>query len=251
MLAEIAIASVAVMFVSLSGVLTFFHFDRILKSLNYLVSISVGIFLGVVFHELIPETFAIAGDKGSIYILIGFLGFFVFSHLLSGYHHHHGEDCHENHAKAGGVKVIIGDAIHNLVDGITITAAFLVATPVGIATTLGVILHELPQEIAEFFVLVKSGYSKGKALLLNFITSSTVLIGSVISYFFLDSFTNALGVLLGIATGNLLYIAASDIIPELRAKREVFWQQFAFIVIGVVLILVVLGLGTTQLLPNF
>lgn len=232
-------ASLLVAVVSLVGILFFGIFERLQEKTHYMVSLSIGVFLGIVFTDLIPEALEHSPHMyGGLFIVIGFLFFFVLSHSVTHYHHHHEE--HACDTCATGSMILIGDSIHNFVDGVIIAGAFLVNPMVGIATTLGIIFHELPQEIAEFFVLIKSGYTRTRALVLNFISALSVIAGTVLAYLFLSSFESIVGPLLGIAAGNLLYIAGSDLIPELTEHHKhspnhsrVFWKQFLLIVLGV------------------
>ncbi len=203
---------------------------------RFILPAAVGIFLGVVFFELIPETLHASEFWGPITILFGFLGFYLLSHLLDTYHHHH-TDSHDSCAQGGARKLLIGDAVHNLADGIVIATAFMVNPALGLLTTIGIALHEIPQEIAEYAILRAACYSKKRALFLNFLSASTVILGVLLTYLIGSVLDGYIFVLTGIAAGNLLYIATADLIPELRhSHREHFAKTFLATLLGVALI---------------
>jgi zinc and cadmium transporter len=217
------LAAVVIALLSLIGVL-FFGRDGHLKGTNrYVIPSAIGVFLGVVFFELIPETLEAGGEYGSFPIIIGFLAFYLLSHILHTFHHHH-DSRHDDDGcekQAGASMLLVGDAVHNLADGIVIATAFMINPAVGIATTIGVALHEIPQEIAEFGVLIKAGYSKAKALYYNFLSASSVILGVGITYLVANSVADYVWILTGLAAGNLLYIAAADLLPDVhKDSRE-------------------------------
>lgn len=200
---------------------------------------AVGVFLGVVFFELIPETLHESETGGVIAILVGFLGFYLLSHLLQTYHHHHadGHDEHDECEKGGARKLLIGDTVHNLADGVVIGTSFMINPALGLLTTAGIALHEIPQEIAEYGVLRASGYSSRRALFLNFMSAVSVILGVLLTYALGEILHEYIFVLTGIAAGNLLYIATADLIPELRhSHKEHFTTMFVSTLIGVTLI---------------
>ncbi len=230
------IAALAIASLSLIGAL-FFHGKVDTERLHrFVLPAAVGIFLGVVFFELIPETLHASEFWGAITILGGFLGFYLLSHFLDTYHHHH-TDAHDACGQGGAKKLLIGDSVHNLADGVVIATAFMVNPALGILTAVGIALHEIPQEVAEYAVLRAACYSERRALFLNFLSASTVILGVLLTYLFGEMLHEYLFVLLGIAAGNLLYIATADLIPELRhSHREHFHKTFAATLIGVALI---------------
>ncbi len=145
--------------------------------------------------------------------------------------HHHGKD-------ASGTLIIIGDAVHNLVDGVLIAAAFMTDIDLGIVTALAVAAHEIPQEIGDFAILLNSGYKRGRALFFNVLASMATLVGALIAYYSLQSMQHALPYILAIAASSFIYIAVADLIPGLHKKtalRETL-QQITLIVLGVVTI---------------
>lgn len=223
MLSTIIIASLAQMLVALAGLIfVFMGTEKIKQYVYYFISFSVGTFLGVVFFDLLPEAVELTEHgEGPMWILGGFLLFYLLGRFLFWYHHHHShEDCEHEVSHESGSLVLLADLVHNFIDGVLIAGAFMADTHLGIITTVAVLLHELPQEISDFFVLIHSGYSKTKALVLNFAVSCSTLVGALIGYFALSSTTGLIGPLLGIAAGNFLYIAASDLLPELHSKKN-------------------------------
>jgi len=232
MFIEMILAGLSITLLSLVGVFFFGTSGRLTGTHRFILPVAVGVFLGVVFFELIPETLEASHEWGPVAILFGFLGFYLLSHFLDTFHHHHFDE-HDACVKHGAKLLLIGDTIHNIADGIVIASAFMINPVVGVLTTIGIALHEVPQEIAEFGVLIQSGYSRRKALLYNFISASSVFIGILLTYLFAHSLEGFLFVLTGIAAGNLLYIATSDLIPELRhSHRDHFGKTFIATLIG-------------------
>jgi len=209
-------ASAAQSIVALIGQVIFFLFKKnVTKYINYLVSFSVGSLLGVVFFDILPEALEEASSSFVFtYVLIGFLAFFALTRILS-WSHCHTAGCHI-HDTREGVKVLLGDAIHNFIDGIIIALAFLVDFNLGLVTTAAVLIHEVPMEISDFFILIHAGYSVKKALFYNFLIALTTILGSLLAYFAAPKMESLMIPALGIVAGNFLYIAASDLIPELH-----------------------------------
>jgi len=233
---EAFLASLFVASLSLIGVLLFGKDGRIAGTHRFILPIAVGIFLGVVFFDLIPETLNSSAEFGPIAILVGFFGFYLLSHFLDTYHHHHFDE-HDSCAKNGARKLLIGHAIHTIADGVVIASAFMVNPLAGILTTCGIALHEIPQEIATFGILMRSGYSRQRAALNNLVSASSIVLGVIAAYLFANLLDGFLFIITGIAAGNLLYLATADLIPELRdSHREHFFQTFIATVFGVVFI---------------
>jgi len=237
---EAFIAAGCIALLSLIGVFFFGKSGHLRGSHRFIVPVAIGVFLGVIFFELIPETLEGSHFYGSIAIAAGFLSFYLLSHFLRTYHHHHGDD-HGAHDECentrGASMLLIGDAVHNIADGVVIASSFLLNPVVGVAVTVGIALHEIPQEIAEYGVLISAGYSKKKALMLNFLSASSIFVGVLLSSLFI-SLGDYIWVLTGLAAGNLLYIAASDMIPELNhtTKKSHFMLTFISTLVGLIAI---------------
>lgn len=210
--------------------------ERLQRVLFYLVSFSTGALLGDVFLHIIPEIMEGEGAlRHSVFILIGIGVFFILERLFI-WHHAHTEHSENIHSMV--YLVIVGDAIHNFLDGIAIATSFLISIPVGFATSVAVIFHEIPQEIGEFAVLVHGGWSRGKALFYNFVSALSAVFGAVLVLAFagsVDESSPVISALLALSAASFVYIAMSDLIPELHkesnARRSVF--QFIWIVLGV------------------
>lgn len=205
---------------SLIGIITLVINKNLLnKYLTYLVGFSAGGLLGDTFFHLLPEGL----EKGfthevSFYILGGILTLFVVEKIIRWRHCHHIN--HKGHKHTYTYMNLIGDALHNFIDGLVIGGAYLVNIPIGIATTLAVIFHEIPQEIGDFAVLVHGGFKSKKALYYNFLTALTSVIG-VLAAFGLSNYVGSLAKFLVLfASGHFIYIACSDLIPELNKTVE-------------------------------
>jgi zinc and cadmium transporter len=209
--------------------------DVLKKIVNFLVDLSVGVLLAVAFLDLIPDALGKFGAKNILlYVLMGFFLYFLIEKIL------HWRHCHEEHCPVHTFAYInlLGEAVHNLTDGLIIGASFVVDFRLGIATVFAVVLHEIPHEIGNFGVLIYAGFKKTKALFFNFLTGLTAIFGGVLG-FYLSSFVGVTAnFLLPFAAGGFIYIAASDLIPEGRKERNLRKSiaGFAISVIGVLLI---------------
>lgn len=184
-----------------------------------LISFAAGALIGVAFLDLLPEAVEEAGES-DVFLpaLIGFVAFFFAERVIRIFHHHrHGDDAG---TKPSTLLVVFGDGVHNFVDGVVITTAFLTAIPVGIITALAVASHEVPQEIADMGVLLANGLSKLKALLFNFLSALTALAGALIAFFFAGFIQEYIYIFLALAAGHFIYISASDLIPELQETHS-------------------------------
>jgi zinc and cadmium transporter len=205
------------------------------KILLLLVGFSVGALMGGAFIHLIPEAVAESGlGLVSFYVLIGFSAFFIIERFLKWHHCHKGRcDVHTfTHMN------LIGDGIHNLIDGMIIAASFFINIPFGIVTTLAIISHEIPQELGDFGVLVYGGFTKFKALFYNFLTALVAVVGAVIGYFLSSAGNEFTSLLIPFAAGGFIYIAASDLIPELHKEINLkkSMLSFVFFLIGILFI---------------
>lgn len=207
--------------ISLIGVFFIFLKKNALNNvLLFFVSLSVGSLLGGAFLHLIPESLGNGGFtfKISFLILAGILIFFIIENFI------HWRHCHvptsKDHPHHLGTMNLIGDGVHNSIDGLIIAAAYFVNIPLGIVTTLAVIVHEIPQEIGNFGVLLYAGFTKRKALFFNFLTALTAMIGAIIGILFSESSQAFVSIIIPIAAGGFLYIAGSDLIPEMHKNQE-------------------------------
>jgi zinc and cadmium transporter len=192
-----------------------------------LVSFAIGALLGAAFLEVIPHAFE-AGEphQAASAILAGIFGFFVLEKLLL-WRHCHTENCevHDQHAHThdggrSGLLIVVGDSVHNFVDGLLIAAAFLQSTELGIVTAVAIVAHEIPQEVGDFLILLHSGYSRARALAMNLLSSCATIVGGVLGYFALQAVSGWEPVLLGIVAASMIYVAVADLIPGLHRKPE-------------------------------
>ena len=212
-----ALASVALVgLISLIGVFTLsLNEERLRKMLLFLVSFAVGALFGDVFIHLLPEAFEVLGAnlRTSLFVILGFLLFFVLEKIIL-WRHHYGSL--EKHLHPVVTMNLIGDATHNLIDGMLIGASYRVSVPIGLTTTLAIILHEIPQEIGDFGILIHGGLSVKRALGFNLLSALTAIIGAVISLIIGHHAEGYALSLLPITAGGFIYIAGPDLIPELR-----------------------------------
>jgi len=224
------------------------------RLLPHMVSYAIGALLGAAFLALLPHALGhpAVDDVHDITftVLLGVLAFFLLEKMVLWRHCHahdcevHGEEHDHNHGHghaegtARGAMILIGDGMHNLVDGILIAAAFLTDIHLGIVTSIAVATHEIPQELGDFSILLHSGYSRMKALLVNIAASLTTVIGGVAAYYSLQGIEQAVPYVLAVAAASFIYIAVADLIPGLhrRAEARVTAQQMLLIAAGVVTI---------------
>lgn len=202
---------------SLIGVSTLFFNKKFLSKVSsILIALATGTLLGAAFFDLLPESIELIDPITTFsYVLAGILVFFLIEKLLFWYHCHNG-DC-EGHTVA--YMNLIGDGMHNMIDGMIIATSFIISAPLGLITTFAITLHELPQEIGDFFVLVYSGLSRNRALFYNFLSAITSFIG-VFLVFILAKTTNITTFLTPFAAGGFIYIATADLIPELHKEMN-------------------------------
>ena len=209
---------------------------RLQKMLLFLVSLAIGGLTGDAFIHLIPQSFEQLGAKlsTSLFIILGMLIFFGLEKAIRWRH------CHiptsEQHVHPVAALNIIGDGVHNFIDGLLIGATYMVSIPIGLATTVAVILHEIPQEIGDFGVLVHAGISVKKAILLNFATALAAVLGTILSLTIGAQFQPFSLVMLPITAGGFIYIAGSDLIPEVQAEcggAGINIGHFATIMLGI------------------
>lgn len=219
-LLNILLAVTLVSVVSLVGII-FFGFKTNIKTLTfYLISLASGTMLGGAFLHLIPEALEAKTPNVLLAISGGIFLFFVLEKLLIWRHCHLHEDHGDHHRPVAAKMVLAGDAIHNFIDGVIIASAFLVSPSVGTSITLAIILHEIPQELGDYGILVHGGYTPKQALILNLVTATTSLAGALINYFFLGTVVVVQEYILPVTAGGFLYIALADLIPQLHEQTS-------------------------------
>jgi zinc and cadmium transporter len=220
--------------ISLIGIFTLFFTNNFVKRINFLlISLAAGTLIGDVFFHIIPE---LSHDEFKIeysaLIILGILLFFVLENFLH-WRHCHAQHNH-NHKHPVAINNLVADGLHNFIDGLIIAAGFLVSQEVGIATAIAVILHEIPQEIGDFGILVHGGFSKIRALVFNFLSGLLAILGAVIGLVLGDVSENLEVFIISLAAGGFLYIAIADLFPILNKelKFSKSFLQFIFVVIG-------------------
>ena len=226
---------IAVSLVSFVGVFALSLQEEVLRKYIFIfISVAVGALLGDAFIHIIPEAFANSTNVlgTSIAVVAGIFFFFILEKFLHWHHHGDGE---ESQIHPAGKLILLSDGVHNFMDGIIIAASFLVSIPVGIATTVAVVLHEIPQEVGDFAVLIHSGYTKARAVWFNFLSGLCALLGALVLFALGDLASNLSVWFLPVAAGGFVYIAVADLIPELHKTKEVRYSllQILALVAGV------------------
>ncbi|MDM4767236.1 ZIP family metal transporter [Pelomonas sp. SE-A7] len=227
------------------------------KVVKQLVSLSTGVLLGTALLHVLPEAFERPGASPHalfLTLLAGLLFFFLLekAELYRHTHHHEGDGHHHHHhfdaeqAGRGGLSVLVGDSIHNFCDGIIIAAAFLADTHLGLATSLAIIAHEIPQEVGDYIVLLNAGFSRGKALFYNAVSGLAAVAGGVLGYFVVGPWEAMFPFLLVAASSSFIYVAVADLIPQLQ--RRLPWRdtaaQLAWLAAGLALVTVVVRISS-------
>lgn len=232
--------------VSLVGGILLLAKEKIaLKASHYLASFAAGALLGTAFLDLLPEAFEAAeevkaGGGGEVNIflvtLFGILIFFLLERFIHWFHHHHVHS--EKQDQSLIPLIVLGDGLHNFIDGVVIAASFLVSIPLGIVTAIAVAAHEIPQEIGDFGIMLHKGVKKAKVFYLNILSGITALVGALSMYFLGESIEGALPIFLSLSAGFFIYIAASDLIPEIHNedRRVVALIETILLLVGVLIV---------------
>jgi zinc and cadmium transporter len=214
-------ATVLVSLISLVGIVLFFAGKKRIDAIIFcLISFSAGTLLGAALFDILPEALEGLGEHGGAFelVFVGLMAAFFVEKMIHWHHHHAGKK--EEHRHPMGALVLIGDGIHNFLDGVAIAAAFIVNVPLGITTTIAIAMHEIPQEIGDFSLLLYSGYGRGKALAFNLLSALTAVAGGVLFYFFSGAVENLVPCALAFTAGTFIYIAAVDLLPELHKEKR-------------------------------
>lgn len=239
-------AVVIVSMLSFSGVIALAFKKHLLqKIIMILVAFSTGALLGDALIHLIPEAVEEAGGLSpslAILIFVGILLFFSLEKFLR-WRHCHDVTCRE-HPKHLGTMNLVGDAVHNFIDGVLIAASFLVSVPLGLTTAIAVAAHEIPQELGDFGVLVHSGYSRRKALIYNFLSACFSVLGAIIVLSIGTFSSDLVNSIVPITAGGFIYISLSGLVPELHKEQDLSKSltQFLSMVAGFVIMFLLLSL---------
>lgn len=224
------------------------------RIVRHLVSLSAGVLLGTALLNVLPEAFESGADSRRLFLTLlgGLLFFFLLekAELYRHTHHHEGDGHHHHHhfdaqqAGRGGVAVLVGDSIHNFCDGVIIAAAFLTDPKLGLATSLAIVAHEIPQEVGDYIVLLNAGLSRRRALLYNALSGLAAVLGGVFGYWLVGPHDQLFPYLLVVASSSFIYVAVADLLPQLQ--RRLPWhetaQQLAWLAGGIGIVLVMLQL---------
>ncbi|OGH18215.1 MAG: hypothetical protein A3F31_00295 [Candidatus Levybacteria bacterium RIFCSPHIGHO2_12_FULL_38_12] len=225
----------------IGGMILLFREKVALKVSHFLASFAAGVLLGTAFFDLLPEAIY-EGEESDINVfsltLIGILLFFLIERFIHWFHHHEEFHEHTKESKSTLPLIIIGDTMHNFIDGIVIAATFMTNAQLGIITALAVFAHEVPQEIGDFGLMLRKGLSKKRIIWVNVASATVSFIGALLTYFLGSLLTGYIPVLLALTAGFFIYIALSDLIPEIHHERR---HGFAFLeslllILGVILI---------------
>ncbi len=227
-------ASIVVSLISFVGIVSLLLKEKLLeKILLLLISFSAGALIGGAFLHLIPEAVEKNGhSEVYLFVIIGFILFFILEKYLH-WRHCHKEKC-EIHTFT--YLNLVGDGVHNFIDGLIIGSAFMVDINFGVATSFAIIMHEIPQEIGDFGVLIYGGLKKNKALFYNFLSAVTAILGTVVGFALANTSSLFLKLLMPVAAGGFIYIASCDLIPELHKQRDIKKATLSMVVfiLGVV-----------------
>ena len=244
-LARILISTFIVCLISLIGGFTLAIKEKLLQKILFcLIGFSAGALIGSAFLHLLPEAVQKAkSDSVFYYLILGIVLFFLMERYF------HWRHCHEGNCSIHAFTYLnlAGDALHNFIDGMVIAASFCSSVKLGLVTTLAIILHEIPQELGDFGVLIYGGFTKRKALLFNFISALTAMLGALLGYFILDFTKGFSNFILPLTAGGFIYIATSDLIPEIHKESNLRRSTAAFIAFLFGIIFMALA---KQLLPS-
>jgi len=237
-LAQALLAAVAVSLISLVGVIFLLKRKLIDRTMFFLISFAAGGMLGGAFFHLIPETLDQVNETEKVFVLVmaGMVIFFVLEKILR-WHHCHEQNCEQGELKHLGYLNLIGDGVHNLIDGLVIVSAFAVNPSLGLAVSFSIALHEIPQEIGDLGVIMYAGFKARTALLYNLLSAILALIGVMVGYFLINYLPHFNQILLPLAAGGFIYIAAVDLVPELHKELNLKKSLFLFLVFILALVI--------------
>lgn len=224
--------------VGLTGVLLLAREKILTKVASYLLSLAGGTLLGAAFLGMLPKAINLAENYKTVlsFTLFGIIVLFILEKLILW--HKCGNKSCERHQNASAQLILIGDAFHNFIDGVIIAAAFLTSNSFGLFVTLSVFAHEIPQELSDFGILLKSGFSRKKALWYNILSGSTAIPGGILAHYALDSVNAMLPWVLSLSAASFIYIALADLVPKMHSKTQIKDSiiQILLIIIGITII---------------
>lgn len=234
-LLEVLISVVFVSLLSFVGLLSLsLRRERLNRILNILIAFAAGSMLAAAFFDLIPEASEKMGNLAFNTVLFGVLLFFVVEKFIH-WHHCGREECD---VKPVGYLNLLGDGVHNFIDGVVIAAAYITNTKLGLVTTMVIALHEIPQEFGDFAVLLHAGFKVKKALFYNFLSATTSIVGGIVGFMFLSRIEPLVPSVVALAAGGFLYMSTADLMPELHKEKErvKMVEQTVAIIAGILLV---------------
>jgi len=232
------------------GIILLYKQKFTLKISHLLVSFAAGTLLGTAFFDLLPEALK-AFDSGPthksgnifLWVLVGILSFFLFERFIHWFHYHGDEETGQAKGEPAIPLIIFGDSLHNFIDGVVIAGTFLVSVPLGIITALAVGAHEIPQEIGDFAILLDKGLSAKKVLIFNIASALTAMVGAILMFVLREKIAGFLPVFLSLTAGFFIYIASSDLIPEIHhEKRKGFaLYETILLLLGVLVVMMLVS----------
>ncbi|MDO8658083.1 MAG: ZIP family metal transporter [Candidatus Levybacteria bacterium] len=215
----------------IGGIILLFKEKLTLKISHLLISFAAGTLLGTAFFDLLPEASEESGETNIfLWTLIGILFFFLLERFIHWFHYHN-ENLGGKNIEPAVPLIILGDSVHNFIDGVVIAATFLVSIPLGIITTLAVAAHEIPQEMGDFAILLHKGIDRKKVLLFNILSALTAFFGAILMFFLKDLITGILPAILSLTAGFFIYIASSDLIPEIHHEKRKWFALYEIILL--------------------
>lgn len=231
----------------IGGVLLLFKENLARKTSHLMASFAAGTLLATAFWDLIPEAIEIAANDGEsktifLWVLVGMLAFFLLERFIKWFHHHHEHEMPGNRQTVA--LIMTGDTVHNFIDGVAVAATFMTSIPLGIVTALAVSAHEIPQEIGDFGLMLHRGLTRKKVVLFNIFSALAAMIGAVLTYFLGDLIKGVLPYVLALTAGFFIYIAASDLIPEIHeeSKSRLALLESLLLILGIVTVVVLVSL---------
>lgn len=209
----------------------------VLKFTHFLSAYAAGALLGAAFFDLLPEAFEEAAHSDLfLWVVVGIVSFFLLERFIHWFHHHHEHPGDKNHSIVA--LVAIGDSVHNFIDGVAIAGTYLVNPAVGLVTTIAVAAHEIPQEIGDFAILLNRGVKRKKVLLINLFSALAAVAGAVFTFILGDIIEPLLPAFLAVTAGFFIYIALSDLIPEIHneEKRQIAMAEAFILILGIITI---------------
>lgn len=240
----------------IGGILLLISKKITLKISHFLSAFAAGTLLGVAFFDLLPESLhemehlmeegVLVGEVNIfLWALVGILIFFILERFI----HHHDQSRNPGEKKTVIPLIVVGDTLHNFIDGVAIAATFLISVPLGIVTTFAVAAHEIPQEVADFGLMLSKGVKRSKVLMINFFSSLSALAGAILTYVYHEAIEGWLPAILALTAGFFIYIAAANLIPEIHSqdnKKVAFWEAIALFAGVLVIYLAVSSLEGTH-----